>query len=104
MTDLYALNSKSFADQLHTGFTVPTGNGVAITLALVEVKESATAPGIECFSLLFRGPVAPRLEQRIHRFEHQKLGSLDMFLTVIGADQAGTSYEVIFHRVRPKQP
>jgi hypothetical protein len=104
MIDLYTLNSKSFVDQLHTRFQVRAGEEAPQTLELVEVSQPATPPNIECFSLHFRGPVTPRLQQRIHRFEHEKLGNFDLFLTVIGADEAGTIYEVIFHRLRPKQP
>ncbi|HEY6308180.1 MAG TPA: hypothetical protein VI488_17170 [Candidatus Angelobacter sp.] len=104
MADLYALNSKSFTEQLHTSFKVQAGDSAPVVLELTEVNEPATPPNIEFFSLLFRGPVAPRLRQQIHRFEHDKLGEFDLFLTVIGADEAGTSYEVIFHRLRPKKP
>lgn len=103
MADLYALHSKSFAEQLHTAFQVHSGSEAPITLELTEVNEPSSPPRIECFSLLFRGPVAPRLRQQIHRFEHAKLGSLDLFLTPIGADGEGTTYEVIFHRLHPKQ-
>jgi hypothetical protein len=102
--DLYALNSQSFAAHLHTTFKVEDGNGIPLTLELMEVNEPPAPPRVELFCLLFRGPVAPRLPQQIHRLEHEKLGELNLFLTVLGADQAGTSYEVIFHRLRPKQP
>jgi hypothetical protein len=104
MADLYTFNSTSFAEQLHTSFKVHAGNAAPVVLELTEVNEPTTPPHIEFFSLLFRGPVAPRLQQQIHRFEHDKLGVFDLFLTVIGADEAGTNYEVIFHRLRPKKP
>lgn len=104
MADLYTLNSKSFAEHLHSTFKVQAGNAAPLTLELIEVNEPPSPPRIELFSLLFRGPVAPRLQQQTHRFKHEKLGALDPFLTVVGADEAGPSYEVIFHRLRPKQP
>ncbi len=104
MADLYAFHSKSFAAQLHTTFQVHSGNAAPVKLELIEVNEPPSPPRVECFSLHLRGPVAPRLGQGIHRFEHATLGSLDMFLTVTGADEQGTNYEVIFHRLRPKQP
>jgi hypothetical protein len=104
MTDLYALNCQSFAGQLHTTFKVQNGDAAPIPLELIEVKEPPAPPRIELFCLHFLGPVTPQLRQQIHRFEHEKLGVFDLFLTVIGADDAGTSYEVIFHRMRPKQP
>jgi hypothetical protein len=104
MIDLHTLNSKSFVEQLHTRFTVRAGEAAPQTLELIEVSAPPTPPNIEFFSLHFRGPIAPRLQQHIHRFEHEKLGTFDLFLTVIGADEASTTYEVIFHRMRPKQP
>jgi hypothetical protein len=104
MIDLSTLNGKSFAEQLHTSFAVRDGEEAPVMLELVEVSQPSTPPHIELFSLQFLGPVTPRLQQRIHRFEHEKLGAFDLFLTVIGAGQAGTTYEVIFHRMRPKQP
>lgn len=104
MIDLDTLNSRSFAEHLHTRFTVRAGEADPQTLELIEVNDPPTPPHIEFFSLQFRGPVTPRLRQQIHRFEHEKMGAFDLFLTVIGADEAGTIYEVIFHRLRPKQP
>jgi hypothetical protein len=104
MIDLHTLNSKSFAEQLHSRFTVRAGEAAPQTLELIEVSEPPTPPHIEFFSLQFRGPVTPRLQQQIHRFEHEKMGTFDLFLTVIGADETGTTYEVIFHRLRQKQP
>jgi hypothetical protein len=68
------------------------------------VSTPSTPPHIELFSLLFRGPQAPRASQGNYRFEHEKLGGFDLFMTVIGADEEGTTYEVIFHRLREKKP
>jgi hypothetical protein len=98
------LNSKIFAEQLHTNFKVHAGDAARLTLELSEVNERQTQPKVEAFSLLFRGPQAPRLAQQIHRFEHEKLGAFDLFLTAVGADEEGTTYEVVFHRLRKKQP
>src|SRR6478672_1228423 len=97
---LHTLNSKTFVEQLHTSFKVNAGGAVPLALELTEVNEPPSPPNIELFSLLFRGPRAPRLNQGMYRFEHEKLGSVDLFMTVIGADEEGTSYEVIFHRLR----
>src|SRR5215472_11943594 len=97
-------SSKTFAEQLDTNFTVQLDNGHTVTLKLTSVNEPPAPPGIELFSLLFQGPQEPRLNQQIHHFEHEKLGAFDLFLTAVGADEQSTSYEVIFHRLRKKQP
>src|SRR5437899_3514487 len=93
-------NSKTFVAQLHTQFTVRQGNEPPVLLELIEVKEPTSPPGIELFTLLFRGPNAPRLEQKIHDFEHAKLGAFGLFITAISGDDQGISYEAVFHRVQ----
>ena len=100
---LDALNSKIFTEQLHTKFKVELNGQPPVELELVEVKDRETAPKIELFSLEFRGPHAPRLNQQIHHFEHEKLGAFDLFLTAVGVDQEGLVYEVVFHRFRQPQ-
>ena len=100
---LDAFNSKSFAEQLHTKFKVELNDQPPVELELVEVKDRETAPKFELFSLEFRGPYSPRLNQQIHHFEHEKLGAFDLFLTAVGVDQEGLVYEVVFHRFRQPQ-
>lgn len=103
MDPLERLNSKIFSEHLQTNFKVSLPDGDALALKLVEVAEKDTSPKIELFFLYFRGPTAPRLPQQIYRLEHEQLGSLDIFLTTIGADEQGTDYEAVFHRFRKPQ-
>jgi hypothetical protein len=65
------------------------------------VLESATAvggasAGRDPFSLVFRGPPEPLLEQAIHRFEHPGLGALEIFVVPLGRDAGGARYEAVF--------
>lgn len=101
-TSLKDLNSKVFREQLHTQFKVQTG-GQLLQLELIEVADNNESPKMECFSLHLRGPINPRLEQKIHRLEHERLGEFEIFLTAISGDAQGTVYESVFHRFR-KQP
>jgi hypothetical protein len=101
---LLDFNSKIFAAQLHTPFKVLRGSEPPMTLELAEVNERQTPPEAELFSLVFRGPRAPRLEQKIHHFEHSALGAFDLFITAIAGDDQGISYEAVFHRLRKKTP
>jgi hypothetical protein len=102
-SSLDGLNSKVFAGQLHTKFTVHLANHSPLELELFEVKESETSPQLELFSLTFLGPHSPQLNQQIHQFEHEKLGVFELFLTPVGVDQKGVLYEVVFHRFRKPQ-
>ena len=94
------LNCKVFAEHLHTNFKIHTGSGAPLLMELTAVKEGESTPKIEMFALHFLGPQTPRLDQRIYQFEHETLGSFDLFLTAIGATPAGISYEVVFNRFR----
>jgi hypothetical protein len=100
-TPLDDLTAKIFREQLNGQFTVHQDNAAAITLELVDVVENDLSPKMELFSLSFRGPLRPRLDQQTHRLEHGKLGEIEIFLTPISADQQnGTMYEAVFHRFR----
>ena len=95
------LNAKIFREQLHSQFKAHQDNTEPITLELVEVVENDLSPKMELFSLSLRGPFRPRLDQKTHRLEHEKLGEIEIFLTPISADQEnGTIYEAVFHRFR----
>jgi hypothetical protein len=102
MTELGQLNSKIFSEHLHTKFHIKSSDGASIPLELFEVEERALSPKVELFFLRFRGPGAPHLPQQIHRFEHEVLGDLDMFVTATGTSEQGIEYEVVFNRMRPK--
>jgi hypothetical protein len=100
-TPLEDLNAKLFREQLNSPFKVQHGPAGTITLELVDVIENDLSPKMELFSLHFRGPFRPRLDQQTHRLEHEKLGEFEIFLTPISADQqSGTIYEAVFHRFR----
>ena len=101
MTDsLDRLNSKTFGEQLHTQFKVHLDNSEPVVLELSEVEEHNASPKTELFILRFRGPLAPRLNQQIHHFEHDKLGKFDLFMTAVAGDQESTTYEIVFNRFR----
>jgi hypothetical protein len=100
-TPLEDLNAKLFREQLNSPFKVQHEPAGTITLELVDVAENDSSPRMELFSLQFRGPFRPRLEQQTHRLEHEKLGEFEIFLTPVSADQQnGTIYEAVFHRFR----
>jgi len=100
---LDSVNSETFKQQLHTSFQVRSGDSEPISMQLIDVREPPTAPGSELFCLHFRGPSSPRLPQKIWRFQHEKIGALDLFMTAVGADETGIVYEVVFHRLRIKR-
>jgi hypothetical protein len=96
---LAALTRADFAACLQQGFRVAL-DGASLELELVgadPLGSGDAAPGRRRpFSLVFRGPAAPVLPQRIYRLENAALGALELFLVPIGRDTEGLRYEAIF--------
>lgn len=97
------LNSRVFADQLHTTFHVRVSGSSILDLELIEVTEKDQSPNFEQFSLTFKGPLTPHFPQGTYSFEHSKLGAVDLFVVPLGPESGGMRYEVIFNRLR-EQP
>lgn len=95
------IDSATFSQHLHTSFRIPAGNGEPIVLELIEV-EDRSSPQMEQFSLLFRGPLEPALDQGIRELEHAELGPMALFLVPVGPNRAGTGmrYQAVFNRIR----
>lgn len=101
MKPLEELNAQVFREQLHTRFKVHA-DGAPMLLELIAVEEKGSA-AMELFFLHFQGPFTPKLQQRTHRLEHEKLGEFEILITPISAEpQQGTVYEAVFHRFRQK--
>jgi hypothetical protein len=110
-----SLNELSYAllaAQLHTTFRVHAAPGRAVNLELVEASLApagarttgqASPRGVdyERFSLVFCGARTERLEQKIHRFEHGKIGYFELFIVpIISRDSSRVYYEAVFNRPR----
>ncbi len=112
---LETLRYASFAPLLGETFRLDRAPEAALELALIEVKrlgpeaDDVAAGETEDeaqdraqdrprrpFSLLFRGPAAPRLGQGTFRLEHAALGALDIFLVPMEPDAEGPRYEAVF--------
>jgi hypothetical protein len=48
------------------------------------------------FSLVFVGPPTVVLPQRIYRLEHDRLGTLEIFIVPVGRTAEGVRYEAVF--------
>ena len=67
----------------------------------LELAECVALPGGQPgrrapFSIVFRGPPAPLLPQRIYRLENDELGALEIFLVPVGSNAEATEYEAVF--------
>ena len=81
-------------------FALRPGDPDATELTLVETapSEAADPPAAgarRAFSIVFRGPLAPVLPQRIYPMRHDQLGAFELFIVPIRPDDQGM-YEAVF--------
>ena len=91
----------TFAPHQGDTFQVPLSEGVSLAMTLNEATPLGavtTPPGARRapFSLVFLGPAAPLLPQRIYRLSHPSIGTFDLFLVPLGPGPGGLRYEAIF--------
>lgn len=87
--DAQALSGESFeliADEAH-----PVGT--PMTIASVDLRSAGDPLQ---FSIVFRGPPEPVLEQKTYRLRHARLGEYAIFITPIAHNPTATEYEACF--------
>lgn len=101
MTDLARLTIQSFEPALGQVFRLLAEDAGGLELELIQVKPLGVAgaeyAGRQPFSLLFRGPLEPLLEQQLIALENPLLGELALFLVPVGADADGMLYDSTFN-------
>ena len=106
---LERMGYSALAGQVNTQFRVRLSPRRVVELTLLKVPLAPTAPikpdrrppadaGNEKFSLIFSGPKDALLPPAIHRFEHDQLGRLEMYIGQIGMpDTERVRYEAVFN-------
>jgi hypothetical protein len=97
--DLNELTYDTFAGRVGETFR-DTGAGTSLELLEVSdltevarnVPDGARAP----FSLVFRAPAEPLVEQSIRTLVHDDLGELAIFLVPIAREPDGLRYQAVF--------
>ncbi len=90
-----------FAPHVDSTFSIKEGE-TSVDLKLVEAKEIGSEASQregerKPFSLIFRGPAGAALEQQIFKLEHDKAGTLEIFLVPVHPDEEGPCYEAVFN-------
>ena len=96
---LESLTVDTFTPRIGERFRLLIDAGTTMPMELFDATtlgSSGSALGRTPFSILFRGPMTPVLQQRIYRLDHEAMGSLDLFLVPIGPRDGGMVYEAIF--------
>ena len=97
------LTEEEFSQHVNTKFRVNVESAEPVELELIEVKSYANKnkpgeqPGMERFSLFFRGPLDAFLQQATYSLSHEEMGSFDIFLVPLGREEKGYSYEAVFN-------
>ena len=101
------LTSADFSTQLNQTFKIHYHSDkileaqLILEVELIEVAEySEKWAGLSKrrpFSILFRGPKDTNLAQGIYKVEHDKMGTVELFLVPIMPDENGNLFEAVFN-------
>jgi hypothetical protein len=96
------MTSATFSEELNTKFRVRQPESSVLELELVKVEELGESPMQERFSIIFRGPLDQAVGQGLYTFEHDRLGTFDMFIVPVARGEDGMRYEAAFNRMKKK--
>lgn len=92
------LEKADFADNVNTKYRIRLDDSNFIELELTSIEERESPPTQEQFSLIFEGPNI-YLPQHIYQMEHERMGTIDLFLVPIGKKEDKFIYESVFNRL-----
>ena len=95
------LNCDVFAAHLNTTFRAVEAQTDLVLLRATPGRSHDPSRGQESFSLIFRGPREPILDQSIQQLHHPQLGDMSLFMVPLRQKDEGTFYEVVFNRLVP---
>jgi hypothetical protein len=95
-----ALTHEAFSQYAGTKFPVQLDENNGVELELIDVSELKLYPRQEEFTLTFRGPSGPFLDQGLHLFRHDQMGEFELFIVPLREDAQGFYYEAVFNRIR----
>lgn len=103
LTDLARVTLADFETVRNEPVLLVAANG-SLALSIDEIRQMGSGTGVRdggAFSVLFRGPQAPFIEQGMYRLEigagdAGNRGSLELFLVPVGKDADGCLYEAVF--------
>jgi hypothetical protein len=102
------MNSEQYTAEIfepHVGSTFKAETaGDVVPLQLSEVKRSLSTPRVLQFSLFFKGPLQPFLQQQTAHLNHVVLGGLDLFIVPVGKEETQFVYQAVFSRITDTPP
>ncbi len=102
--DLRELRLESFQPCLNQTFHIVPEGADPVAAELIEATDlrrknpdGSVDESYQAFSLVFGIPSTVRLVQKIYRVEHERMGSMDIFLVPIAPDRKGNRMEAVFN-------
>jgi hypothetical protein len=92
------LNSQTFAQLVNSEFRVNVDDRRSVPVVLHSVKTHQYDPRLETFTLHFWGATSQAFRQGTYRFQHARLGILDLFVVAHEHNGQYQRYEVTFNR------
>ena|SRR2546421_512746 len=96
------LEHAEFAKHVNTTFRIRLNERETLPAELTEVSEHMVSPGQQRFWILFRTSNDVFLGQGQRSFEHDVMGTFDLFLVPMSRDEQGTYYEAVFNHLTKK--
>jgi hypothetical protein len=101
---LEQLTYSTFTQYLHQEFIFCVDRDQEINLKLIEAVDQSAGQnrpeGYEAFSIVFRGPQQPLLQQATYPVRHSTIGEFPLFIVPIRQDREGYYYyEAFFSRL-----
>jgi hypothetical protein len=98
------LTETEFSKHVNTKFRVVDEEPVELELTNVKgyLSKADEQTGMERFSAYFHGPAERYLEQKTYSFEHEQMGTFEIFLVPVSRDESGFRYEAVFNYFKPE--
>ncbi len=96
MSEQPSYRADMFEPAVGSDFLLRGQEGRTATLRLTDVAAGRSTPGLEQFSLFFRGPQEGPDRQDVYRLEHGDLGDFELFLVPVALDDEGYTYQAAF--------
>lgn len=96
------LDYHSFAKELNTSFKIQISPDQTVEAELTNISEHLVSEVQDQFSVIFRTSNDVFLRQGIRDFHHERMGDFKLFISPIGRDDNGTSYEAVFNNIIKK--
>ena len=96
LTDLSTLTADDFISRRGRPVRVIAGDeAMPLEIADINAMGQSERPG-GAFSVLFRGPKSPVIDQAMHQVEFDTEPPIGLFLVPVGEDDSGILYEAVF--------